>query len=639
MATIDTVCFGLADTFVSGNPDLDGLVDYDTLPYHDEPETGYTLGSKLTYAGGGFPRVVFKGVHYTQKENGTAEDRLVLGFMVRFDTSFDEDDFILIAFRESAALNAPRRMIMIRPNIFDEGAAVGTGDADIIAAKPALAPYEIKRKHPPKEMHHYREAAGGAWTEHFPTAPIDVVVRSWKPGRIVGAEPECCWSIEVSVPRVSANGWINLNSGFGLYFNVNRINRVAMAISQSSFPTNSPPLNDFPGENYPNADSLPWGKALVPAPGDPNTGVGVHFRNDWQGIGRREQGSNTETLTGTIDGNVGGGTDNELVALVENTGEADADKVSAEFRFRNWGVPGANFWDKPLGMLNNPTLAKDLPANNGSDILTSQWPKANVPPAYSSNKHQCMVVELSSPNNVNFNQVAIRRNMDFVHLSEVEREAEISGEGYDKPADGSGEIQFILQTFCRKIEVAERLMEKEITNPEVRQLIESSLELTRREGSQPIPGTRAAVTKGWKNSVVYVWTTIASRRTGSFMKIKGDLYEILDETPGEFGLAAYHEGLTDKFSFSFEGPGLVQYAPGSYGIRVPWGGTTRIKVKIGADREGPEGDVSTRVPKEPWPKPGTVGPGGDNPGNGPGPNDLPKGCLALLMGIFGKKQA
>ncbi len=44
---------------------------------------------------------------------------------------------------------------------------------------------------------------------------------------------------------------------------------------------------------------------------------------------------------------------------------------------------------------------------------------------------------------------------------------------------------------------------------------------------------------GWRNKVVYVWTTIASRRTGTFMKLKGNLYEILDETPGEFGLAAY----------------------------------------------------------------------------------------------------
>ncbi len=69
MATTDTLCFGLADTFVSRNPTIDGLVDYDMLPYHDQPETGYTLGCKLTYEAGGFPRVVFKGVHYTARED------------------------------------------------------------------------------------------------------------------------------------------------------------------------------------------------------------------------------------------------------------------------------------------------------------------------------------------------------------------------------------------------------------------------------------------------------------------------------------------------------------------------------------------------------------------------------------------
>jgi hypothetical protein len=137
----------------------------------------------------------------------------------------------------------------------------------------------------------------------------------------------------------------------------------------------------------------------------------------------------------------------------------------------------------------------------------------------------------------------------------------------------------------------------------------------------------------FRNTVVYVWMAQGYRRTGAFIKIKGSVYENLDHTPGEFGIIASHEGLQDSFHYSFEGPGLVQYAPGVYGLKVPHKGKTTIRFRLGADRDGRPGDRS-ELPKAPWPKPGTIGPD-DGTDNG----QLPKGCLALLMAIFGKKTA
>jgi hypothetical protein len=625
MATTDTLCFGIQDG-ITGKPDVDGLVDYDMLPYNGVPEVGYTNGCKMTYEGGTFPRVVFQGVHQT-----IGDDRLVLGFMCRFDVSFDTDDFIVILFRQSAGSGAgPRRMIVIRPNIAGLGADVGTGD-------PMFPGYEIKRDKPPNEMHFYKEL-GGAWDEYFPPAAlVDVKVRSWKPGRFVDADPECCWSVEVSVPRTAMGGdWIALNNDFGLYFNVVRINNPAATVKQSFFPTTNQPMDDFPGANYPDHTLLQWGHGLVPNPGDPNVGVGVHFINGWQGVGRRRLGTN-DPLTGTIEGP--SGTDNEIVALVENSGEVAANDVSAEFRFRNYGLPASPqllAWDKPLGMTNNPTPGANLAATNGTAELKAQWPHNQVDPGYAAHPDQCFAVTLSSPNDVNFNQAAVRRNMWVGQFSEVEKDAEISGEGYPEPADGSGQIDFLLETFCRQINVAERMAEKEVGNPEVRALIESLVPPPRGEVPKIHGGPAGSPTTtppAWTNSVIYVWMTIGSRRTGTFMNIEGRSYEILDETPGEFGIAAYHEGLQDKLSFSFDGPGLVQYAPGSYGLKVPWKGTTTIKVKIGAGPEGPGGDVTKSVPREPWPKP----PGFGGPGPGPGPGEPPKGCLAALMGMFSKK--
>jgi hypothetical protein len=623
MATTDTLSFGIQDV-ITGKPTIDGLVDYDMLPYNGTPEVGYTNGSKLTYEGGTFPRVVFQGVHQT-----IGDDRLVLGFMCRFDVSFDTDDFIVILFRQSAGSSAgPRRMILIRPNLFEEGAGPGNGD-------PMFPGYEIKRNQPPNEMHFYKEFGGPEfWDEYSPPAgQIDVKVRSWKPGRFVDADPECCWSVEVSVPRTAAGDWIALNNDFGLYFNVVRINNPAATVKQSIFPTTNDPLDDFPGANFPDPAALQWGHGLVPNPGDPVPGVGVHFIGGWQGVGRRPLGTN-DPLTGTIEGGPGG-TDNAIVALIENTGEVPANDVSAEFRFRNYGLPPDPEllpWDKPFGMTDNPTAGANLAATNGTAVLTATWLAANVDAGYAAHPDQCFAVTLSSPNDVNFNQAAVRRNMWVTQLSEVEKDAEISGEGYPEPADGSGQVDFLLETFCRQINVAERLSEKEVGNPEITALVESVVAAANPDrGGEDVPRvvthTKSATAPqpGWKNSVVYVWMTIGSRRTGTFMNIEGRSYEILDETPGEFGIAAYHEGLQDKLSFSFDGPGLVQYAPGSYGLKVPWKSTTTIKVKLGAGPEGPGGDVTKSVPREPWPKPRGLG----------DPGQLPDGCRGMLKRLLG----
>ena len=67
---------------------------------------------------------------------------------------------------------------------------------------------------------------------------------------------------------------------------------------------------------------------------------------------------------------------------------------------------------------------------------------------------------------------------------------------------------------------------------------------------------------------------------------------------------------------------MVQYAPGTYGVKVPHKGTTRIRIRLGADPDGPRGDQS-ELPKAPR---GEGGPGDGKGGKG-------GNCLGMLVGI------
>jgi hypothetical protein len=627
MATTDTLCFGNHDP-VTGAPVINGLVDYDYLPFDaaDPFESGYVGGSKLTFEGGGLARVIFQGVRVP------AGDKIVMGFMARFDSHFDTDDMIILALRSTFGGGA-ERLVAIFPNLDAVGAEPGVGSG----------PYQIKRNViPPATRIDYWSRASSA-TPWSPMASdpvgVEVKLRSWKPNRPAGSPDEVAWSVEVSWPRVGADGF-TLNDDFGLYFNVVRVLPLAAALAvEAPFPTTAPTPSDSPGPSF----IVPqWGHGLIPAiqvPAGSNTGVGVRFKNGSLGVGRRAAGSASTTLTGTIEGPTGPA-DNEIVAIVENTANVAANDIWAEFRFANWGLPAADFpaWDLAAGAAPNPAprrvgvppfdpaanlAAAASPATPTSTELVSTWPRADVPVEYQAHDHQCIWVQLDSATGVNFTESSVRRNMDFAHFSDLEREAEVSGSGYPEPEDGSGEHDFVLQTFCRKIIVTEIIAGGQ-ADADTEALVGGALQQGDQEPEPDMTVHRSAASTGsqFKDTVVFIWMTQGYRRSGKFMKIRGTNYEVLDHRPGEFGIVARHEGLADPFHFALSGPGMVRYAPGIYGLKVPHKGKVTIGVKLGASPGGPEGDQS-ELPDAKWPK--GREPGGDR-----------KGCLAVLLAlIFG----
>ncbi|MEO7177764.1 MAG: hypothetical protein ABIW83_02875 [Allosphingosinicella sp.] len=641
MSTTDTLCFGDNDG-VTGVPTIDGLVDHDYLPFDpvDGFEHGYVGGSRLTFQGGGLPRVIYQGVR------NSTDDSIVMGFFCRFDDQFDADDLIVLALRSDFA-SGPARLIAIYPNLAGVGVDAGAG----------AGPNQIKRDiiPPGTRIDFWEETAPNTWSPIPDPAGVVVKLRSWLPMRPNGAPNEVCWSVEVSWPRVSAG--FTLNDDFGLYFNVVRVLQSAMIV-QSAFPTTALDLMDAPGVNF----TVPqWGHGLIPfwqVPKGSNLGVGVRFKNGMLGVGRRELGLGSPTLTGAIEGSMGT-SDNEICAFVENNGETAANDIWAEFRFANWGLPPATFpaWDLAQGMGANPAphrvgvgpfdpafnlAAAASPATPVGGTIATPWLRTNVPTQYATHQHQCIWVQLTSANTVNFTQPAVRRNMDFDHFSEIVREAEVSGEGYPDPADGSDEHDFVIETFCRQINVSEIIGER--VDPEALALVEGAL--AQGGGKEPSEKLTINVATGaqgtsFRNTAVLMWVAQGYRRSGKYMNIRGTSYEILDHRPGEFGIVARHEGISDPFHYAFAGPGLVQYAPGLYGLRVPHKKTTTIKVTLGAGAQGPAGDRS-ELPKAPWPRPRPFGTGhGGTGSDGDHGKPTPTGCLALLArllrGLLGKR--
>ena len=317
--------------------------------------------------------------------------------------------------------------------------------------------------------------------------------------------------------------------------------------------------------------------------------------------------------------------DNNFVALLENTGP-QAVNVTAEVRIANWGV--GNLWAHPDNM--TPVLSPSIPLaaqtganpvqgftinkwpsgfnhNPAPDGTISSWMEKYRPPEDATHRpHQCIWVEIRADANSNISQSSMRRNMDFAKLSDVERTAEIGGHDYPEPADGSGQHEILLFSRCRKIVVQELVDQK---NPDeiALEVVGRAVQLAEGAGQSSADHVGMA-TKGqpiWKDSVVYLWITEAFRRTGELVTIDGIESEAADNSAGDFGLIAYHEGVDDNVSWSFDGPGVVNLGNGAHSVKVPHKGSVPVKIKLAASSDGPKGDISGQPPANDVDKPHT----------------------------------
>ncbi|KRA60344.1 hypothetical protein ASD79_08910 [Caulobacter sp. Root655] len=631
MSDTDTLCFANADG-VTGNPTIDGFFFTDAGVLTTEAEPGYVGGSRMTFGGAGFPPVVFQGV----RDTGTGT--LVFAFLCRLDRTFDPRDVVVLALRPAAgAGDQARRRIDIFPSFLDVGAddpgPAGDPD-DIPPGVPMGADYHVRGNHVPQAINFYRaDNSAAPWTAYSPVTPgaYEVKVRTWLPPVAMGSPDESAWSIEIRVPVSTATGgadWINLSpAGFGLYFSVVRIGQDVAAgpdvvddyyATQFRFPV--VPGNALTGFLDTTLQINPswYGTGLIPAlqvPAESNLGLGVRFVDGALGVGCRKPSTGA-----TLSHEISGTENNHLVAILQNTGTSDANNVTAEVRLANWGLgsPGFTDWARPPGLAPNPSASITVPAGGGAVETHSDWLAGTIPAAYAAHKHQCIWVQLSSSSAVNFAQSSVRRNMDFINLSEVERPAEVSGVGYPPPKDGGKTHDFLLFTHVRKIRVRDLMGKGAVLGDEMLAFAAGALQ---QPGPLPVPNLEmASIAVGdqreWRDTVLYLWITEGYRRTGQTLTIGKITAEVLDEGPGAFGYVARHEGIDDPFSWSFEGPGLTRRRPGVHGLKVPHDGVTTLNVKLKADKDGPRGDVSTDPPAK---GPGIGGPDGGSVSSGDGP--------------------
>jgi hypothetical protein len=184
---------------------------------------------------------------------------------------------------------------------------------------------------------------------------------------------------------------------------------------------------------------------------------------------------------------------------------------------------------------------------------------------------------------VNFVESSMRRNMDFIDLSEEEREAEISGVGHPPPPVGRTDHDFVLMVNVRRFMV-----------PRIPTGGNGEGGGGDGDGGGGPINLAAIGTHGDRERLLPTWTWIVHgyRVTGEDLEINGKNFKILDPAPGAFGYVAQHDGpQTDELSFELSGGGIRRRGNGAYTIRVPDGGSVNINTKVEA---GP------LPPKENW---------------------------------------
>jgi hypothetical protein len=407
------------------------------------------------------------------------------------------------------------------------------------------------------------------------------------------AIPEVAWSIEVQVPLTAALGgtsWINIQDSFGLYFDVIRLGKTPASGSTGSqgwystqylFPAGSGHYLTGNLNETTAIDPAWYGTGLIPAlqiPAGSNLGLGVSFVNGAMGVGVRNTNDAAgsalgSTIRGASDPTAG---DNRLVAHVQNTGPAAVNNIKAEFRFANWGLGPAGYpsWALASGASADQPAGVTVPSGAGGNTeITWTWPKASVPAAYAPpHQHQCMWVQLTD-SGVNFTQSSVRRNMDFVNLTEDTRPATVSGVGYPVPAGGSHD--FLLITHVRKFVPGKR---------------DSNLGM--------LAAPKGMMTAG--DVVYWLWIVEGYRRTGKTITIDGTDFEILDETPGAFGSIAVHQGSSDVFTSELSGGGIKFLGGSFHALKVPHNGSVEIKTRLAAGPAGAKPKPCADNPNDPW---------------------------------------
>jgi hypothetical protein len=551
-------------------------------------EVGYTHGARFSYdegGGTGFAPAAFQGVWDAQAS------LLYLGFLVRYDMSFDQDDRVVIALRQGA----DTRRIDIQPNPTDSGA---TPPDDPVPAGLTQPTVHVRTKRQPFLVTVYRPNPAGSsplWTTMTAPAALKPLVRTVQED---GSTTGRYWSVELTIPTQTGgpnpggNDWLNLSPQFELYVSIIQIGQGTTVVGdqnsiQSTWPYD--PANpeafviqDPPGgtpllsENWPITT---YGQATLLAPGQPNPGRGVKFENGAFSIGVLQ----ADNTVGSVLDMRNVGTVNNLVARLVNTDVTDPPPdVLAEFRLAEFGIGGGmpGVWDK-VPSIPNPSAPVQVPSSAVHTDLTSAWTISAADRAKYVGlwNDQCLWVLLSSTTTANFVEASMRHNLTVKLMSEYNGGFVVHASGFPRPA--SGVHEFLLHSV--KVPVA-------LTGPDpivvdrpgqgvgIRSPQLSLADGLIREALGQGEGGNGKPPGGDGNpeTVAWIWVTNAYRATGRFLTLGRRRTRIYVHA-GSFGHLLVH---TLQAGETRESVDLAVSLEGS-GIRLGRDGLSILRVRDG----------------------------------------------------------
>lgn len=345
-----------------------------------------------------------------------------------------------------------------------------------------------------------------------------------------------------------------------------------------------------------------------------------------------------------------------------------AGKVRARFRIANWG--SSNEWTDVGPAFNS--VDSDATGKIEKACVQGGAPACPVPP--SGHNHQCMLVELTSPNNVTFLNDSVYRNMDFVSNSFFERDAEISLKGLPPLPGSKGKRDVYLYVDTRNMPKTARgpLDEKALRGAleaaaeydrHVVNLVDPKLALAQssellkkadrpasraaagkprepRPAGEQVPSGRGPApvvvrsSKTPQEILKDVWPTYEVHvyyDTGTDLQVGSKKGRRLTPAPS-FGFFVHHSGDLSGWLHQMVGldAKLVEIAPHFYKIEVPDGGAVKLVNRI-------EGITPGRTPT--LLQIGKGGGGQPEQSSPPGPAPQcpkvepgPRGCACTVIG-------
>jgi hypothetical protein len=536
--TAQKLCFPEA-IGVPGNP---GPPDWWSAPNAPFDDVRWRGASQRTWGGGVTPEAALRAL--TSLQGGVRY--LYLSFEVRFDPSLDPNSDVLVITLASQTLE---HRLIIFP-IANQSAQT--------AANPASVDYATRTG----GTSVWNTQAVPAWLQGGATGQTRVWVT-------VNGATNNTWVVQLRIPAST----LGLASAFGFYSSL--LITTPGGVLQHHFPRSAPPISEeFGAPDF--ANGIPpvntWGEGQTG--NDPTCNIGVSIA--WNQIGTNNADPHTINISSP----------NTFFARPHNgtTGNIGIGEIKARFRLANWGaMPPGGVW-RDISPAGGVASTKLIPANSDAPVGTIEFP-FSVPAAeqafYTANKHQCILVDLTSSTNLDFANDSVVRNMDFVPASRFERDAEISVAGLGDPP--SGQAAHRLWVYIEEIN-----MPASTLTTKLRGSFKALLGWFRSKENPDRPPTdvRARLAQTSDTSEDQTLNQMPTYRvhtyseTGKFVTIGGKRLPILSVI-GSYGYFVSHDG--ELTGWSSELKGLERQAPNIYATSLPRDGLVKVTSTIEAE--------------------------------------------------------